>query len=433
MKTSRLFVALLIGCCCTLALSQAPAGRWSEAKANEWYANQPWLVGSNYIPANAINELEMWQADTFDPNTIDKELGWAEGLGMTTMRVFLHDLPWQQDAKGYQARINQFLDIAAKHKIKPLLVLFDSCWDPNPHLGKQHDPKPGVHNSGWLQAPGAKALQDPKEYPRLKTYVTGVVGAFGKDARVLGWDVWNEPDNMNTNSYGSQEPKNKVDLVLKVLPQVFAWARSGRRATVDLGRVEGRLVERRQALADGARAARALGRHLVPQLRQGAGIREAHPVAAALPSSYSLHRVHGARQRQHVRRLTADREEVQGGRDQLGFRCREDADVSAVGLVAEALCRPSTAGVVPRDFQAGRNAVQGGRGGSDPEADGTLTPRDTERTATGDVKGESWSHDEKLFPPWRALPGSRRSGSRLPPLRRPVAGPICNCRRVRSW
>ena len=225
MKASRLFGALLIGCLCTLAVSQAPAGRWSEAKANDWYAKQPWLVGSNYIPATAINELEMWQADTFDPRTIDKELGWAEGLGMTTMRVFLHDLPWQQDANGYRERINQFLDIAAKHKIKPLLVLFDSCWDPNPHLGKQHDPTPGVHNSGWLQAPGAKALQDPTEYPRLKTYVSGVVSAFGKDPRVLGWDVWNEPDNMNTNSYGSQEPKNKVDLVLMLLPQVFAWAR----------------------------------------------------------------------------------------------------------------------------------------------------------------------------------------------------------------
>jgi len=225
MKASRRFGALLIGCLCTLAVSQAPAGRWSEAKANDWYAKQPWLVGSNYIPATAINELEMWQADTFDPRTIDKELGWAEGLGMTTMRVFLHDLPWQQDANGYRERINRFLDIAAKHKIKPLLVLFASCWDPNPHLGKQHDPTPGVHNSGWLQAPGAKALQDPTAYPRLKTYVSGVVSAFGKDPRVLGWDVWNEPDNMNTNSYGSQEPKNKVDLVLTLLPQVFEWAR----------------------------------------------------------------------------------------------------------------------------------------------------------------------------------------------------------------
>src|SRR5262245_16131292 len=224
MKTPSLFITLLIGGVCALALSPS-VGRWSEAKANEWYAKQPWLVGSNYIPASAINELEMWQAETFDPNAIDKELGWAEGLGMTTMRVFLHDVPSQQDAKGYQARLNRFLDSAAKHKIKPLLMLFDSCWDPNPHLGKQRDPRPGVHNSGWLQAPGAKALQDAKEYPRLKTYVTGVVGAFGKDSRVLGWDIWNEPDNMNTNSYRSQEPSNKVDLVLSLLPQVFDWVR----------------------------------------------------------------------------------------------------------------------------------------------------------------------------------------------------------------
>jgi hypothetical protein len=225
MKKAQLFGLLLICSLVTLASTESPTARWSEAKANEWYARQPWLVGSNYIPATAINELEMWQAETFDPKTIDKELGWAEGLGMTTMRVFLHDLLWQQDAAGYRKRIDRFLDIAARHRIKPLFVLFDSCWDPFPNLGRQRDPKPGVHNSGWLQSPGARALQDSKEYPRLKAYVTGVVKAFGKDSRVLGWDIWNEPDNLNTNSYGSAEPKNKVELVLALLPQAFQWAR----------------------------------------------------------------------------------------------------------------------------------------------------------------------------------------------------------------
>src|SRR6201999_3621262 len=135
----------------------------------------------------AINELEMWQAETFDPNEIDRELGWAEGIGMNTMRVFLHDLPWQQDSEGYKKRIDAFLAIAAKHHIKPLLVLFDSCWDPNPKLGPQHPPIPGVHNSGWVQAPGAAALRDPQQVPRLKAYVTGVVGALANDPRVLGW------------------------------------------------------------------------------------------------------------------------------------------------------------------------------------------------------------------------------------------------------
>jgi GH35 family endo-1,4-beta-xylanase len=197
--------------------------RWSEQAAKDWYAQQQWLVGSNYIPATAINELEMWQADTFDPQRIDKELGWAESIGLNTMRVFLHDLLWQQDAPGFRKRIDIFLGIAAKHHIRPLFVLFDSCWDPNPKLGKQHAPTPGVHNSGWVQSPGPKALADPSQYPRLEAYVKGVVGAFHNDPRILGWDVWNEPDNTNGGSYN--DPANKPQLVLALLPKAFAWAR----------------------------------------------------------------------------------------------------------------------------------------------------------------------------------------------------------------
>jgi hypothetical protein len=219
-------IMAVVALCFVATGTWAQAHRWTEKEAADWYAKQPWLVGSNYIPADAINELEMWQADTFDPKRIDLELGWAEAIGLNTMRVFLHDLPWQQDAAGFQKRIDIFLQIAAKHHIKPLFVLFDSCWDPQPHLGKQHAPKPGVHNSGWVQSPGAKALQDPSQYPRLEAYVKGVVGAFAKDDRILGWDVWNEPDNGNGGSYKDLEPKNKNELVVALLPQAFVWARS---------------------------------------------------------------------------------------------------------------------------------------------------------------------------------------------------------------
>src|SRR6267154_4586997 len=127
-KITMLFAVL----CLLGAGTQAQTNRWSEKQANDWYAKQPWLVGSDYIPANAINELEMWQADTFDPQRIDLELGWAQGLGMNTMRVFLHDLLWQQDAAGFRKRIDTFLRIADRHKIKPMLVLFDSCWEEVP-------------------------------------------------------------------------------------------------------------------------------------------------------------------------------------------------------------------------------------------------------------------------------------------------------------
>jgi len=205
--------------------SGAQTSRWTEEKARSWYERQTWLIGSNYIPADAINQLEMWQANSFNPAEIDKELAWAESLGMNTMRVFLHDLLWQQDTEGFKKRLGQFLEIASRHHIKPLFVLFDSCWDPDPKPGIQHPPIPGVHNSGWVQSPGRVALSDPSQEERLKAYVVGVVGAFAKDDRVLGWDVWNEPSNTNEGSYSKLEPANKRQLVEALLPKVFAWAR----------------------------------------------------------------------------------------------------------------------------------------------------------------------------------------------------------------
>jgi hypothetical protein len=210
----------------SLVLSVSAQAKWTAQKANDWYKTQPFLVGANFNPATAINELEMWQADTFDPKRIDLELGWAAKIGMNTMRVYLHDLLWQQDSAGFTRRLNEFLAIADRHKIKPMLVLFDSCWDPFPALGRQREPRPGIHNSGWVQSPGAIALSDPSHYPRLEAYVKGVVGAFKNDRRILAWDIWNEPDNTNGSSYGSSEPINKVELVNKLLPQTFAWARS---------------------------------------------------------------------------------------------------------------------------------------------------------------------------------------------------------------
>ncbi len=222
-SAALLLVALI---CCANAASQQTV-RWSGQKANAWYAQQPWLVGSNYIPKSAINQLEMWQEPTFDPAQIERELTWAEAMGMNTMRVFLHDLLWQQDAPGFQKRLDQFLAIASRHHIRPMLVLFDSCWDPSPRLGPQHPPIPGVHNSGWVQSPGAVALADPKQYPRLKEYVVGVIKAFANDDRILAWDLWNEPGGVSDNNYPNEElkAKDKIARIATLLPQVFAWAR----------------------------------------------------------------------------------------------------------------------------------------------------------------------------------------------------------------
>lgn len=190
------------------------AAVWSVEKATAWYQQHAWISGANFLPSTAINQLEMWQADSFDPTTIDRELGWAEDIGFNTMRVFLHSVAWKQDPEGFKKRVDQFLSIADKHHIQPLFVFFDDCWNKLPHAGKQPDPKPGIHNSGWVQDPGQPISFDTTVYPMLEKYVKDVLGRFSKDKRILLWDLYNEPGN-----------SGKKDSSLPLLTKVFQWAR----------------------------------------------------------------------------------------------------------------------------------------------------------------------------------------------------------------
>lgn len=201
--------------------------RWTPEMANQWYSKQPWTVGVNYIPASASNQLEMWQNDTFDPAVIDTELGWCQSLGMNSVRVFIHDLPWLQDSSGLLKRMNQFLTIANKHKIRVIFVLFSSTFDPFPEPGIQHEIKAGVQNSAWVQSPGANLLMDERHWHDQLEYVEGVIHEFITDKRVLAWDLWNEPENRNEGTpYNRSEPKNKAEIVARFLPQVFKYARA---------------------------------------------------------------------------------------------------------------------------------------------------------------------------------------------------------------
>lgn len=207
-------------------IADAP-GRWTPERANAWSRTQPWLVGCNYMPSSAINQLEMFQAETFDPQLIDREFGLAQSLGFNSVRVFLHDLLWKQDRDGFLKRCEQVLSLAERRGIRVMFVLFDSCWHPIPRLGKQPAPLPFTHNSGWVQSPGVEVLKNPAAWPELKDYVVGVISHFANDQRVVVWDIWNEPDNFDGGAAKRPglEPKNKPELVNQLLPQVFAWAR----------------------------------------------------------------------------------------------------------------------------------------------------------------------------------------------------------------
>jgi Domain of unknown function (DUF3472)/Domain of unknown function (DUF5077)/Glycosyl hydrolases family 2, TIM barrel domain len=189
-----------------------PRVRWSAERANTWYAGKGWLRGCDFIPSTAINQLEMWQAGSFDAKTIDRELGYAESIGLNCMRVFLHHLAWEEDPSGFKGRMERYLDIAARHHIVTIFVFFDDCWNESYHAGPQPAPRTGIHNSGWVRDPGKLYYDEPSLVDTLQAYVKDVMTRFRNDPRILLWDLYNEPGN---SGYGVRS--------LPLLENVFKW------------------------------------------------------------------------------------------------------------------------------------------------------------------------------------------------------------------
>ena len=224
--TTLTFVHLLS--CTTPDKTDASSARaqWTDTEAADWYEQQKPLIGFNYAPRTAVNQLEMWQDETWDPQTIDEELGWAQEIGFNTARVFLHDLMWTHHGEDFIARIDEFLTIADSHDIRVMLVFFDGVWNPYPVYGTQPEPTPGVHNSQWVQSPGIDILEDVSRHGELESYVRRVISAFREDERVVVWDLFNEPDNPNLLAYPQSEMELSIkrDRALALLQSATQWA-----------------------------------------------------------------------------------------------------------------------------------------------------------------------------------------------------------------
>ena len=190
--------------------------QWTPEAANRWYDALPPIRGCNYLPRSAVNSTEMWQAESFDAETMAEELAWAAAAGLNSVRVFHQFLVWQSDAAGYKARIDQFLDIASRHGIRAMFILFDDCAfaGKEPYLGQQDEPIPYTHNSGWTPSPGLLRVTDRSGWDELKAYVIDMVSSFADDERVLIWDLYNEPGNSDMGERSTP-----------LVEAAFAWAR----------------------------------------------------------------------------------------------------------------------------------------------------------------------------------------------------------------
>lgn len=218
MKSNSLFIwtclVVLLSASCKTDV-RYEAGIWPADKAATWFELNGWRSGCNFQPSTAVNQLEMWQEETFDPVTIDRELEWAGELGFNIMRVYLHSYAWRQDPEGFKMRLDQYLTIASDHGLSTMFVFFDDCWNEVSNPGSQPEPETGIHNSGWIQDPSYDLREDTTAlFPWLEEYVRDILVTFRDDDRVLIWDLYNEPGNSGHD--------NKS---LPLLKNVFKWAR----------------------------------------------------------------------------------------------------------------------------------------------------------------------------------------------------------------
>ena len=204
---------------------------WTKEQANEWIKKLPYLAGVNYVPSTAINSIEIWREETFDPKTIDEELGLLKSIGMNTVRIFLSDLVWENDPKGMHLRMEKFLEICEKRDVYVMFTFFTNGGLPEGKWGPQPKPRPNVHNSGWMKTPRLSVLSDESKWGYLQSYVYETVKKFANHKRVVVWDIFNEPGNVGSAHIAQKKLSDKViqpniEQTKKLMLKAFEWARA---------------------------------------------------------------------------------------------------------------------------------------------------------------------------------------------------------------
>ena len=169
-----------------LALGLAALSAVGPVDTSRW-------VGSNYTPAYCVNQVQMWHE--FRPEVIDRELAAAARcFGLTSLRVYLHNLVFDNERDAFLDRIDQFLALCQKHGIRPGFVFFDDCHRRDGIVfGPQKPPVDGYHNGRWAACPQGRERTDDN-LPKLQAYVQDTIRRFRADPRVLWWEVYNEPN-----------------------------------------------------------------------------------------------------------------------------------------------------------------------------------------------------------------------------------------------
>ncbi len=205
---------------------------WTDEQAKQWIAKQKYRAGVNYIPSYAVNQIELWQKETFDIKTIDREFALMRATGFNAVRVFLSDLVFESNPDGFMERFEEFLKTADKYGIGTMVVFFTNGGTDDAKLGKQVVPSQS-HNPGWKKQPSYSILGDKSKWGILEKFVKTVVGKYAKDPRVICWDIFNEPGNIKSlhivggaKNLSDDRIKHLKRCSLDLIRESAEWARS---------------------------------------------------------------------------------------------------------------------------------------------------------------------------------------------------------------
>lgn len=221
MKTGKLLLLLILGLflCETGKCATSAQTRWTVEEAKAWGEKNPWYCGFNYVPSNAMNDVEIWDKRTFSPKVIQREFALAKGLGFNCVRIFLQYKVYEDNPKWFRKAFETFLQLADDANLKVMPTLFDDCaFGPttDPQLGKQSEPYPGWNMWGWVPSPGRTMVVDDRTHGLLEKYVKDLISRYRDDERIFAWDLYNEP---------AFETREFSEYSYRLVRKCFKWAR----------------------------------------------------------------------------------------------------------------------------------------------------------------------------------------------------------------
>ena len=181
--------------------------QWTEQEINEWYAKQPWLRGTNFLPSDCINRLDMWQSFGREEHlkTAETELKLSEETGFNTVRLWCNFDVYYKEPEEFMQTLESYISLCAKYHHSVMLVL--AYEEDLPYGDKFVAKELGAQKEYYNHFNRDYELQDKlmaehaykhyTEYPEIKPIymemVERVVKKYRADNRILAWNVENEP------------------------------------------------------------------------------------------------------------------------------------------------------------------------------------------------------------------------------------------------